>query len=98
MFFLIGIIRSFKARYRKRFVRWLLDAIHTRINRKLDILDAVRFAISSCEEVPEQVICNCWSKCDIVEAVTMAYLTQLPDYNKRIDISTEDELTKLVEI
>ena len=37
-FFLIGIIRAFKARYRKKFVRWLLDAIHTRIDRKFNIL------------------------------------------------------------
>ena len=34
-----------------------------------------RFAISSWEEVPEQVIHNCWSKCAIVGAVTMADLT-----------------------
>ena len=36
--------------------------------------------------------------CDIVKAVTMAYLTQLRDYNKRIDRSVEDQLTKIMEV
>ena len=58
-FFLLGIMWSFKARYRKKLVLWLLDAIHTRIDRKLDILEVVRFAISSWEVVPEQVTHNC---------------------------------------
>ena len=57
----------------------------------------MRFAISSWEGVPEQVLRNCWSKCVIVGAVMMAYLTQLRDYNKRIGRSVEDELTKLME-
>ena len=81
VFYLIGIIRAFKARYRKKFVRWILDAIHIRIDRKLNILEAEGFAISSWEEVPDQVICNCWTKCATVGAVTMADLTQLRDYN-----------------
>ena len=97
MFFLIGIIRSFPAWYRKKFVQWLLDAIHTRIDRKLNILEAVRFGISIWEEVPDQVIRNCWSKCVIVGAVTMAKFTQLHDYNKRIDRFVENELTKLMD-
>ena len=88
---------SFKARYRKKFVRWLLDAFHTRIDRRLNILEDVHFTILSWEEVPEQVICNCWRKCVIVGAVTMDDLTQLREYNKRIDRSFEDELNKLME-
>uniref|UniRef100_M4BTK2 DDE-1 domain-containing protein n=1 Tax=Hyaloperonospora arabidopsidis (strain Emoy2) TaxID=559515 RepID=M4BTK2_HYAAE len=95
-FFLLGIMWSFKARYRKKFVRWLLDAFHTRIDRKLDILEDVHFTILSWEEVPEQVICNCWRKCVIVGAVTMDDLTQLCDYNKSINRYAEDELTKLM--
>ena len=43
------------------------------------------------------MIRNCWSKWAIVGAVTMADLTQLRDYNKRIDGSVKDEMTKLVE-
>ena len=61
--------------------------IHTRIDRKLDILEAVRFVIPRWKKDPEQVIRNCLSKCDIVEVVTMVKLTQLLDYNKRIDLS-----------
>uniref|UniRef100_M4BGG3 DDE-1 domain-containing protein n=1 Tax=Hyaloperonospora arabidopsidis (strain Emoy2) TaxID=559515 RepID=M4BGG3_HYAAE len=78
-------------------VRWLLDAIHIRIDRKLDILEVVRFTISSWEEVSEQVIRNCWSKCVIMGAVKMADLTQLRDYNKRIERFVEDEQTKHME-
>ena len=57
-----------KPRYRKIFVQWLLDATHSIIGRKLDILEAVCFAISRWDGIPEQVICNCWRKCDILEA------------------------------
>ena len=64
--------------------------------QKVDILEAVCFAISSWEEAPEQVIPSCWSKCSTVGLVAMADLTQLNDYNKSIDGSVEDELTKLV--
>ena len=71
-------------------------AIHTKIDRKLSILEAVRFAKSSWEEVPDQVIRNCCSKCAIVGAVTTADLIQRRDYNKRNDVSIEDELTKLM--
>ena len=42
------------------------------------------------------MIRNCWSKCTIVGAVSMADLTQLRDYNKRIDGSVEEELTNLI--
>ena len=38
-----------------------------------------------------------WSKCAIVGAVTTTDLTPIRDYNKRIDISVEDELTKIIE-
>ena len=85
-----------KARYRNKFVRWLLDADHTRIDQKLNILEAVRFAISSWEEVPKQVIRNCWRKFAIVGEVRMADFTQLHDYNKSIHRSVDDELTKLM--
>ena len=43
------------------------------------------------------MIHNFRSKCAIVGAVTMADLTQLCDYNKRIDGPAEDELNKLME-
>ena len=56
----------------------------------------MRFAISSWEEVPDQLIRNFWRKCAIVGAVTMAEITQLRDYNIRIDGSVENELTKLM--
>jgi hypothetical protein len=92
-----GIIRSFKARYRKKLVRWLLDAIHAKIDRKLDILEAVRFAISSWEDVPDQVIRNCWCKCAIMDPTTIAELTQMRDYSKSVDQSVEGELATLME-
>ena len=43
------------------------------------------------------MIRNCWSKCVIMGAVKMADLTQLRDYNKRIERFVEDEQTKHME-
>jgi DDE superfamily endonuclease len=49
-----GVIRSFKARYRQKLVRWLLDALHAKITRKINILEAAKYAIESWEQVPGQ--------------------------------------------
>ena len=93
----IGIIRSFKARYRRKLVRWLLDALHAKIDRKINILEAIRFAISSWEEIPAETIRNCWEKCDIVDAVTAATMAQQRNYHQALHRSVEDELATLME-
>ncbi|KAG4037072.1 hypothetical protein PC123_g27360, partial [Phytophthora cactorum] len=42
-----GIIRSFKARYRKLFVRWCLDAVEADLTRTLNVLEVVQFSIEA---------------------------------------------------
>jgi DDE superfamily endonuclease len=93
----VGIIRSFKARYRKKLVRWLLDAVHANLKRKLNMLEAVRFAITSWNEVPKEVIQRCWAHCGIVDGVTIALNAQDTDYRKPIDSETENELAMLMQ-
>ena len=76
-------------------MRWLLDAVHAGVTQKLNILEAIRFSIASWDEVPAQVIRNCWVKCDIIDAVGVARLNQLKDYTP-IAESVESELASLI--
>jgi DDE superfamily endonuclease len=92
----VGIIRSFKARYRRKLVRWQLDAMHSKLDRKINILEAIRFAISAWDEIPSQLIQNCWLKCDIADAITAAKHTQDKDYKRSICTSAEDELVGMM--
>jgi hypothetical protein len=55
-----GIIASFKAKYRQKHIRFLLNQIESNpLNQpKLDILGAIRFAVKSWNEVTQQTIKN----------------------------------------
>lgn len=91
-----GIIRSFKARYRQRLVRWLLDALHAKVTHKINLLEAVRFAIASWDDVPANVIQNCWIKCGIVPINVVLDLNQQRDYAKPVDDEVDTALAELM--
>jgi hypothetical protein len=57
-----GIIASFKAKYRQKYIRYLLNEIEAnRFNQqKLDLIGSIRFLVKSWDEVSEQTIKNCW--------------------------------------
>ncbi|CEG47216.1 DDE superfamily endonuclease, CENP-B-like [Plasmopara halstedii] len=84
------------ARYRRKLVRCLLDAMHAGVNRKLNVSEVVQFAIATWEEVPAQVLRNCWLPCNIVDASTMARLRQKNDYGLVSDASVEEDLAGLM--
>ena len=63
-----GIIRNFKAYYRRRFNRMLLDRIDRNIEapNKINVLDAIQLAVASWElDVERDIIKNCFSYCKI---------------------------------
>lgn len=75
-----GIIRSFKARYKKFFLRWCLDLVESNTERKLTLLEAIEFSIESWSSVDEQVIRNCWVKTGLIDALTTAEFQSNNDY------------------
>ncbi|CAG8753264.1 2370_t:CDS:2, partial [Acaulospora morrowiae] len=65
-----GIILSFKRRYRRRHIEWLLRQIEdgTAIEQtKLNILEAIRWIIDAWGEVPVSVIKNCWFHTGLIQ-------------------------------
>jgi hypothetical protein len=63
-----GIIRTFKAYYRKRFNNLLLDGYENNIDNleKINILDVFRLAVPAwVEDVSPATIANCFRHCKI---------------------------------
>ena len=92
----LGIIRSFNARCRRRFVRWCLDAIEGGIKRKLDILEAVHFSIDCWRDVEAECIRNCWIKSRIMDATLMAEIRQAGDYTQATDKAVIDDIVSML--
>ena len=61
-----GIIKSFKAQYRKLYVHWLLQYEEGKPNAQPNILDAVRNVATAWDSVTEKTIRNCWKKTGII--------------------------------
>ncbi|KAE8999877.1 hypothetical protein PR002_g18335 [Phytophthora rubi] len=96
MLFQTGIIRSFKARYRRRFVRWCLDAIEGGIKRKLNLLEAIQFSIESWGDVSADCIRNCWVKSRIVDAALLSEIRQAGEYAIGAEEKVVDELASML--
>ncbi|OWY99583.1 CENPB protein Homeodomainlike [Phytophthora megakarya] len=92
-----GIIRLFKARYRRRFVRWCIDAFESNIKRKLNVFEAIQFSIDSWGDVSADCIRNCWVKARIVNAVVMAELRQAGNYSVTAEQKVIDNLANMLE-
>lgn len=93
-----GIIRSFKARYRRHLVRWMVDNVTANIsNAKLSIIDGIKFAIDSWESIPPQLIENCWVKCAFIPRPTVIqFQDETNDYSKPVTIQEEQDLLALI--
>ncbi|KAE9053055.1 hypothetical protein PF010_g33065, partial [Phytophthora fragariae] len=96
MLFQTGIIRSFKARYRRRFVRWCLDAIEGGIKRKLNLLEAIQFSIESWGDVSADCIRNCWVKSRIIDAALLSEIRQAGEYAIGAEEKVVDELASML--
>jgi len=84
-----GIIASFKAKYRQKYIRFLLDQIEQNPleQPKLQILGAIRFLVKSWDEVTQQTIRNCWIKTKLVETQEL----------ESIAVETSDEISFSIE-
>jgi len=84
-----GIIASFKAKYRQKYIRFLLDQIEQNPleQPKLQILGAIRFLVKSWDEVAQQTIRNCWIKTKLVETQEL----------EPIAVETSDEISFSIE-
>lgn len=70
--------------------------MHAKLTRKINLLEAVRFAIASWDDVPANVIQNCWIKCGIVPINVVLDLKQQRDYSKPVDDEVDTELAELM--
>ncbi|EGZ11465.1 hypothetical protein PHYSODRAFT_521014 [Phytophthora sojae] len=91
-----GIIRSFKARYRKYFVRWCLDALEANITRKLNVLEAVQFSIDAWAGVTPTTITNCWVKTRILGGKMLGRTRADTDYIEEVSSNEMKELTAML--
>lgn len=65
-----GIIRSFKAGYRRKYAEHMVTFFNEKGHGSppLDILQAILYISAAWEELPEALIFNCWQKTGIVRA------------------------------
>ena len=71
-----GVIRSLKAHYRGRVVRWLCRALDkTTTLPKIYIVQAMKILVSSWEAVSAQTIVNCFRKTGIIPEAQNAVIT-----------------------
>ncbi|KAG6580113.1 uncharacterized protein IUM83_15760 [Phytophthora cinnamomi] len=92
----IGIIWSFKARYRKYFVRWCLDALEANITRKLNVLEAVQFSIDAWAGVTPTTITNCWVKTRILGGTMLGRVRADANYIEAVSGNEMEELTAIL--
>ena len=78
-----GVIRSLKAKYRKKIIRRLIRAVDTKkAFPKTSILDAMQLLQSSWSEVPETTVKNCFRKAGILEEVAEEAINEQDDPSK----------------
>ena len=70
----IGIIRSFKARYKKLHVRWRMDLIEANMERRINVQEAFKFADESWNSIGGEIIRSFRINSEIVEAPQVADL------------------------
>lgn len=62
------IIRSFKSRYKKLHMRWRMDLIEARMERKLNVLEAIAFAAENWNSIGGDIIRSYWLKTELIDA------------------------------
>ncbi|KAG4057360.1 hypothetical protein PC123_g7595 [Phytophthora cactorum] len=91
-----GTIRSFKARYRRCFVQWCLDAIEGGIKRKLKVPKAIHINIDSWAGVSSDCIRSCWVQSRIVDARLLGEIRQAGEYVKTADQVVVDDIVSML--
>jgi hypothetical protein len=82
-----GIIRCFKARYKRQYVQWLVDNIEAgSVQKNISLIDSIVFAVKSWLSIEETIISNCWLHSGIVPAPEAAVLKAESDYKKVVDL------------
>lgn len=93
-----GIIASFKAKYRQKLIRFLLNNIETQplIKQSLSLLEAIRFIVKSWDEVTEDTIKHCWNHTKLInyENITFSVSTEESELSTLItSLNSENPMT-----
>jgi hypothetical protein len=84
-----GIIRSFKAHYRRFFLEWVLTQIETETGvQNMDLLTCISLILRAWNQVSERTIRNCWAHTAIMSAPMAAKLIQQNE-PKRSNLESE---------
>ena len=97
-----GIIRSFKASYRRKYAHHLVESFNmTNIAPKpIDILQAIHFISEAWVELPPAVIYNCWQEAGIhpqLEKITNTHRTSYQEYVDYLSTGTSIDIDKLLD-
>jgi hypothetical protein len=92
-----GIIHSFKANYRRRWVQWRTDEIEaSRFDSRLDIDAAVFMITRAWDAVSESTIANCWRKTGIVPSSDVSSVLQSINELSQTDNDQRREILDLL--
>ncbi len=91
-----GIISAIKMRYRRKFVKYLIDEyeINFLCPKKLDILGATRLIKDSWDEIESKTIINCWIHSKLVDKPQNNIESEIDNYSELIS-DLEDLIIQL---
>jgi hypothetical protein len=94
-----GIIKSFKAHYRRFFLLWIVAQIEGGTGlSQIDLLTAIAYVLQAWNEVSSNTIRNCWIHTRIMTATTSADLKQQNEPKKENRVSDLEPLIESLSI
>ena len=86
-----GVIRSFKARYRKRLVRVVLTHLnHDQTIPKISLLKAMQLLVSAWNNVSKETVISSFRKDNISEKDQMNAVNYVDDTKKKLNESLKE--------
>ncbi|CAG8814880.1 12494_t:CDS:2 [Gigaspora margarita] len=85
-----GIIMSFKRCYKNYFIKWLLDQYESGTDKKLNVLNGMKFIVQAWKEVSPETVLNCFWHTGILPVVQNEEPTNNNNDNELMEEMKED--------
>ncbi|CAG8507673.1 10705_t:CDS:2 [Scutellospora calospora] len=82
-----GIIMSFKRRYKSYFIKWLLDQYESGNDKKLNVLNAIKFIVKAWKEVSSETLMK-----ELREDIEALHLRNVMNLEEYIDYPEEKKI------
>ena len=94
-----GIIRSLKAGYQRRFVKYIVDYFekYGTVAPNLNVLQVIYMVAEAWDELPAQTIFHCWQKVGLVESIDREQHGSYAEYQKYTQDSTKFSIESLLD-